>query len=163
MAEVFVSAGSNVDKENNIPSCVAALRGRFGAVRTSSVYRSPAVGFEGDDFFNMVVSFETAAPPEDVARILRLIEKAHGRTRGKDSFAPRRLDLDQLLYGDLVCERDGLCLPRKEITEHAFVIVPLAELNGDAKHPVLGISYNEVKDGFGDVSGLSRVELDLGC
>ncbi len=152
MARVFVGVGSNIDKEENIVSCIGMLRESFGALKMSSVYLSKAVGFEGDDFLNMVVSFKTDMLPQEVTAALSAIEKRHGRVKSENSFVSRQLDLDQLLYDDLVCARDGLCLPHKDVTESVFVIVPLAEICGALKHPVSGVSYSELRDGFGDVS-----------
>ena len=162
MAEVFVSVGSNIDKEKNVASCIRALRERFGTIKESSVYVSEAVGFDGDDFLNMVVSFETDMSPREVTHHLNAIEKQHGRVKGKNSLGPRQLDLDQLLYDDLVCNEDGICLPHKDIVENAFVIVPLAEISGSLKHPVLNVGYVELRDRLGDVSNqIRKVDLDL--
>lgn len=144
MAVVFVSIGSNINKDANIASCIESLKQHFGDLVCSSLYLSKAFGFEGDDFYNMAVSFQTSHSPQSIAQILDRIEKQHGRVKGHNSFVSRELDLDQILYDDLICDEEGLCLPRKEITEHAFVLVPLAEIAASLKHPVLGISYAEI-------------------
>ncbi len=102
MARVYISVGSNVERERNIRSCLRALEERFGALTLSRVYQNKAVGFSGADFFNLVVGFTTDADPYSVASCLRTIETAHGRYRDAPKFSPRTLDLDLLLYDDLV-------------------------------------------------------------
>jgi 2-amino-4-hydroxy-6-hydroxymethyldihydropteridine diphosphokinase len=144
MPEVFVSIGSNVDRDRHIPSALAALRDAFGPLRVSSVYETAAVGFEGDPFYNLVVGFETDLTLAEVASELARIETDHGRTRESKKFSARTLDLDLLLYGDAVVSEGKLKLPRKELTEYAFMLEPLAEIAPDLKHPVLGLSFREI-------------------
>lgn len=139
VVEVFVGVGSNLDRERNIVAGVAALRDAFGELRESSVIDNPAVGFVGDDFLNLVVGFETADAVQVVADRLRAIEQSFGRMRGDDRYVARALDLDLLLYGDLVDE--NLRIPRADILEYDFVLGPLAEIAPDHRHPVTGESY----------------------
>jgi 2-amino-4-hydroxy-6-hydroxymethyldihydropteridine diphosphokinase len=120
------------------------------------------VGFDGADFLNLVIAFETDDPVAEVAAALAEIEAANGRTRGEAKFAPRTLDLDLLLYGDLVVEADGLQLPRDEITRYPFVLKPLADLAGEQIHPVLGRSFAELWENFsGDDHPMTRVAGDF--
>ena len=128
MPEVFASLGSNQDREHNIRSAVKALQSRFGSLRLSPVYLSKTVGFDGDDFLNMVVAFETSLPPDAVQQTFRQIEDDHGRVRGELRFAPRQLDIDLILYDDLVLNSGSLKLPRSDIEDYAFVLQPLADL-----------------------------------
>lgn len=144
MARVFVSVGSNVNKEANIRTALAALRRRFGELTLSTVYETQAVGFDGEDFHNLVAGFETGLSPARVAAVLRRIEAAHGRRRDARRYGPRTLDLDLLMYDDLVLEQDGLRLPRDEIIRYAFVLGPLAEVAGDRIHPELGRPLREL-------------------
>jgi 2-amino-4-hydroxy-6-hydroxymethyldihydropteridine diphosphokinase len=116
MPEVFVGAGSNVAPERHLAAGLLALAEHFGVLRLSPVYRNSPVGFEGEDFLNMVIGFETDEPVEAVAPTLSAIEAANGRTRTEAKFSPRTLDLDLLLYGDLVSRPEELQLPRDEIT-----------------------------------------------
>ena len=138
MAEVFVSVGSNVEPEKHVRFAVGALQQRFGELRVSTVYRTAAVGFDGDDFLNFVVAFETDEPVEDVDRALDAIEREGGRDQGLPKFSPRTLDLDLLLYDDMVLDTEGLQLPRREILKYAFVLAPLVELAPQRLHPETG-------------------------
>ncbi len=162
MARVYVSIGSNIDKEANIRSALAALRQKFGKLLLSSVYQSQAVGFEGDDFHNLVVGFDTHTTPAQIAQSLRGIEDEHRRDRATQRFGPRTLDLDLLLYDDLIVDQNGLQLPRDEITQYAFVLCPLAEIAGELRHPRMGKPLRELWEDFQRVCGsgdLQRVEL----
>lgn len=141
MPEVFIGAGSNVAPRRHLAAGLKALAEHFGVLRLSPVYRNSPVGFDGEDFLNMVVAFETDAPVGEVAAALAGIEAANGRTRGEAKFAPRTLDLDLLLYGDLVADDGTLQLPRDEITSYPFVLKPLADLAGERMHPVLGQNF----------------------
>ncbi len=135
MARVYVSIGSNIDKEKNILSAVKALQEHFGPLDISNVYKTKAEGFKGDDFHNLVVGFDTDHTPIEIGQILKQIEVDHGRTQGKEQFESRTLDLDQLLYGDLVMQMDGINIPHPDILRYNFVLQPLAELAGEVVHP----------------------------
>jgi 2-amino-4-hydroxy-6-hydroxymethyldihydropteridine diphosphokinase len=144
MSTIYVSIGSNVEPERHI--CVArkALESVFAAVRFSPVYRTAAVGFDGDDFLNLVAACETDKPVEDVDALMDALEQANGRDCNAPRFAPRTLDLDLLLYDDLVIEQEGLRLPRKDIMKYAFVLKPLVDIAPDIRHPTDGRSFAEL-------------------
>jgi 2-amino-4-hydroxy-6-hydroxymethyldihydropteridine diphosphokinase len=148
MARVFVSVGSNIDRENNFRSAIDKLTERYGQLQMSSVYESKAVGFEGDNFFNQVIGFDTDDSPETVALALRDIETRFGRERGRKKFASRTLDLDLLLYDDLIAESGIFSIPRAEITRHAYVLKPLADLAGDRRHPMTGVRFLDLWESF---------------
>ncbi|MDP1708533.1 MAG: 2-amino-4-hydroxy-6-hydroxymethyldihydropteridine diphosphokinase [Gammaproteobacteria bacterium] len=148
MTRVYVSMGSNIERERNTRAGLAALREHYGPLTVSSVYDSKAVGFAGDDFYNLVVGFDTAEDVHAVAHTLERIEHEHGRARGAARFNSRTLDLDLLLYGDLVLHEPGLKLPRPEILRYAFVLWPLAEIAGQWRHPQDGQTYQELWQRF---------------
>jgi 2-amino-4-hydroxy-6-hydroxymethyldihydropteridine diphosphokinase len=148
MPRVWLSLGSNIDREVNIRGAVGALRERFGQVLLSTVYESEAVGFEGDHFFNLVAGIESERPIPELMSEFRRIEADYGRVRGGDKFAPRTLDIDLLTYGDLVMRDERMELPRDEILEYAFVLKPLAEVAPEEVHPVEGVTYAELWSRF---------------
>lgn len=138
MARVFVSVGSNVDRERHIALALKLLRAHFGELQLSSVYESASVGFDGDPFFNLVVAFESDTEPRQIVTALHEIEGRCGRPRGGNQFSPRTMDLDLLLAGDRVLRDENIVLPREEIGSQAFVLCPLAEIAGERRHPVSG-------------------------
>ena len=148
MAKIYISLGSNIERERNTRAGIKALRERFGQLELSSVYESEAVGFEGDAFYNMVIACEVSEDVHAANRVLAEIEDAHGRDRSGPRFSSRTLDLDLLLYDDLVMDENGLKLPRDEILKNAFVLWPLAEIAPGLVHPVAGKTYAELWAGF---------------
>ena len=121
------------------------------------MYRSAPVGFEGDDFLNMVVSFETVATANAIVVELDTLHDRAGRVRGADTFSDRTLDLDLLLYGDHVIDDAAVRVPREDITRYAFVLAPLAELAPDLRHPITGETMGALWARF-DQSTLQIVE-----
>jgi len=164
MTEIYVGAGSNIEPERNLMGALNGLADTFGLLHLSPVYRNKAVGFEGDDFLNMVVRFDSDLDLAAVQAELERIENENGRTRGGARFGPRSLDLDLLLFGDQVDEGENAIVPRNEITRYAFVLKPLADLCGDRPHPVSGTSFGQLWDEF-DQEGhpLQTVEVSWVC
>ncbi len=148
MSKGYISIGSNIDKEKYIPASIKALGKLFGELIVSSVYSSESVGFAGDSFYNLVVGFNSELSVKDVARQLRNIELDNGRTRDSQKFSARTLDLDLLLYDDLVINDGRLQIPRDEIESYAFVLEPLAEVAPTLKHPISGLNYAELWEKF---------------
>ncbi|MCK0153375.1 2-amino-4-hydroxy-6-hydroxymethyldihydropteridine diphosphokinase [Alcanivorax sp. S6407] len=142
--QVYLSLGSNIDREHNIRSGLDALEAVFGELEISPVYESEAVGFDGDAFYNLVVGIRTAMAVAELTSCLKGMEKDHGRVRGEKKFASRTLDIDILTYGDAVGSIDGVQLPRDEILKHAFVLKPLVDLAPDGVHPETGEAYQEI-------------------
>ena len=143
-ATVYVGLGSNVDREKNILLGIREMRRVFGGLEISPVYESEAVGFDGGDFLNLVVSFKTVKPVRDVVLALRAIEDRLGRDRTLPRFSHRSIDLDILTYDDLQIDEPGLQIPRKEILENAFVLRPLQDIAAGTLHPVLKQSYADL-------------------
>jgi 2-amino-4-hydroxy-6-hydroxymethyldihydropteridine diphosphokinase len=151
----YISIGSNIDKDKHIPASLAALAQVFGELTISSIYESEPVGFIGDAFYNLVVGFDSDLEVKAVAKQLRQIELDNGRTPESRKFAARTLDLDLILYGDLIVNDGRLQIPRNEIEHYAFVLEPLAEIAPNLKHPISRINYAELWDKF-DKSDLKQ-------
>ena len=161
MPEVFVAAGSNIRPRAHLRKAVAALAAAYPGLRISRAWSNAAVGFQGDDFINLVVAFETDEPLAKVLERLKAVEEASGRERGAKRWAPRTLDLDLLLYGDLAGQFPGATLPHADLTERAYVLGPLAELAPRHRHPVLGATFGTLWKDFDRNSHVLReVSLD---
>ncbi|KZX00776.1 phosphokinase [Pseudoalteromonas luteoviolacea] len=159
MAEIYISIGSNVDRERHFKNGLAALIKHFPDYSHSNVYESEPVGFSGRNFFNSVFAAKTIISVEQVCLILKQIEQDNGRTRSDKKFSPRTLDLDLLLYDDMICEEPAQ-LPRDEITKNAFVLLPLSEVAAEVEHPVAGQKIKAIWQNYHNPSQkLWKVEL----
>lgn len=132
MPRVYLSLGSNVAPERHLRDALKALRGRFGNVVVSRVYRSAAVGFEGAAFLNCAAAFDTDLAHDELRGWLRELENTSGRDRSLPRYADRTLDLDIALW----CE-GGVChsdLAREEF-DRAYVLAPLADIAPELSEP----------------------------
>jgi len=148
MPRVFVAAGSNVEPERNLAKAAAALAQAFPDIELSPWYRNKAVGFDGDDFINFVFGFTTDLPVHDVVATLRDVETLCGRPPGAPKWAPRSMDLDILLYGDLVLDEPGLKLPRPDLLKRPFMLGPLADIAPGLVHPTANATIGELWQQF---------------
>jgi 2-amino-4-hydroxy-6-hydroxymethyldihydropteridine diphosphokinase len=145
----FIALGSNLDAPRDqvtrgIQEVAALPQTRL--LKCSSLYRTAPVGFaDQPDFINAVVLVETALSPHALLAELLAIERRHGRVR-EFLNAPRTLDLDVLLYGDLVLQETGLALPHPRMHERAFVLRPLAEIAPEASIPGKGAIAELLRD-----------------
>lgn len=135
---VYVGIGSNIEQEKYIRRARQALQQSFGEhcqLQLSPVYKTRAIGFDGDDFYNLVASFTTAISAFAVEKKLKAIEHKNGRQRAQEKFSARTLDIDLLLYDKEIINHDGVSIPRDEIEKYAFVLSPLADLAPGLIHP----------------------------
>ncbi|MEO5560689.1 MAG: 2-amino-4-hydroxy-6-hydroxymethyldihydropteridine diphosphokinase [Dokdonella sp.] len=138
MHRAWLSLGSNLDPERNLRAALTELRARFGGILVSPIYRFAAVGFEGPDFLNLAVGIDTALDPVALNDWLHALEDRQGRRRDVPRFSSRTLDIDIVLFDDLVLDGPGhLQIPRKELAE-AFVLKPLADIAPALRHPLSG-------------------------
>ena len=142
---VFISIGSNLYAEKNILLVKDHLDLLFD-VTYSSIYKTPAEGFVGEDFLNRVCKFETEMNPYEIRRILKEIEKDMGRTIDQKGMSNRVIDLDLILYGDFEINDLELEIPSADIEKYKFVLEPLAEIAPNFIHPVLKVSYLDLLD-----------------
>ncbi len=159
MTQVYVSVGSNQQARKYVPKALDLIRASFAPIDLSRVYESVAVGFDGENFLNLVVGFETDLSLQELAETLNNIEQACGRKRGEARFMPRTMDLDLLIYGNLIRHDDGFDLPRDEILRFAFVLKPLAELAPGGVHPEEKVTFLHLWEIAGEKGTFSEQEL----
>lgn len=163
MPRVYVSLGSNVDRETNLRTAVRELAGHYGTLTLSPVYESRAVGFDGGNFYNLVAGFDTEETPERVKEVLGEIETHCGRQRDGVRFGPRTLDLDLLLHGDTVRHDGRIELPHPDVRRYAFVLRPLADIAPERRDPETHQTYREMWNRFdAGKAELRKVEFDPG-
>jgi len=148
VTQVLVAAGSNVEPHANLRRALDVLARHYPRLRISTAYRNRAVGFEGEDFVNLVIALDTADDVHAVIARLHEAEAACGRARNAPKWAPRSMDLDILLYGDRICDEPGLVLPRPDLVRRAYMLGPAAELAPTTRHPVLGVTLEELWRNF---------------
>lgn len=144
---VFLGLGSNVgDRARHLAYGLRRLGERERVTGVSSVYETDPVGFrEQGAFLNLVVRLDTARPARELLALCRVIEAAAGRERSFPN-APRTLDIDLLLYGEERFTDAELSVPHPRMAGRAFVLVPLLELEPDAREPGTGVPYADLLD-----------------
>jgi 2-amino-4-hydroxy-6-hydroxymethyldihydropteridine diphosphokinase len=148
MSRAFVALGSSIEPAARMAAAARALKARFADARFSTCYRNAPFGFEGPDFINAVVEFSTALPVPALLAVLHEIEAQCGRGRDDPKWAPRAMDLDLLLYDDLVASAPGFTLPRPDLLERVYMLGPLAELASQRCHPVTGQRFGQLWAAF---------------
>jgi len=138
MADAYVAAGSNVRPRSSLQAALRLLRRDFPGLVASRAFSNAAVGFEGDDFINLVIALPAGLPTEALIERLKAVERACGREPGAPKWGPRTLDLDLLLHGDFVGRIAGKSLPHPDLLTRSWVLGPLAELAPSLVHPVAG-------------------------
>ncbi|GMR14774.1 MAG: 2-amino-4-hydroxy-6-hydroxymethyldihydropteridine diphosphokinase [Gammaproteobacteria bacterium] len=157
MSTAWLGLGSNINAQAHIRAAIDELARKFVNVELSPTYASAAVGFDGNDFINLVAKVETDMSPLELRRYLRDLEDRYGRKRDVPKFSDRSLDIDILLYDDLVLLSPVLEIPRAEILRFAHVLKPLADLDPDLIHP----GERRSMGGIWSSSGLSDAGLKL--
>lgn len=143
-----MAAGSNIEPQRHLAVAMRELAHAFPGVRFSTAYRNAAVGFEGEDFINLVAAFDSDLPPPAILARLHAIEAQCGRERAAPKWAPRSMDLDLLLYGDLVFEAPGLRLPRPDLLKRPYMLGPAAEVAPGMHHPTEDLTLAELWSRF---------------
>lgn len=158
MTEVYLDIGSNIDREQNIQSCVDELHIVFPDIVFSKAYESEAMGFDGDPFINVSAGLKTDLDYDELNVYLKSLEDKHARKRDNEKFIARTLDVDILLFGDLVLQPQK-DLPRAEILKFPFVLFPLAEIAPNFIHPIEKISISELAKQSGlDKKSLTKIK-----
>ena len=152
MPTIYLGIGSNIDPRKNLTFAVMELEKRFGNLEKSSVYRSKAYGFEGDEFLNMVVTLKSELTPIEIHAQLEDIQRTAGRDREAREYSSRTLDIDLLLYDDLLVNEPPIRLPRPDVLRFSFVLGPMAEIAPELRHPETHQTYQHHWRRF-DVAG----------
>ncbi len=157
-ARTLISVGSNIGPRRNLPAALLRLAPRLRILALSRVYVTEPVGAtDGPTFLNAALLAETPLAPLALKHeVLRRVERELGRERGADADAPRTLDLDIALYGDLVLRdpAQGLEIPDPDILRRAHVAVPLADVAPDLVHPLTGETLAEIAARLGPLESL---------
>ncbi len=161
MTRVYLGLGSNVDPLPNLKLGIRELERRFGALTLSPTYQSAAVGFEGDDFLNLVAGCDSELSPAEVVEQIEEIHVLAGRERSKEKFNSRTLDIDLLLYGELVTDGPPTRLPRTDVLDCAFVLKPMVDIVPGLRHPETGQTLADPWAAYDKASQpLTEVSLD---
>lgn len=167
MARAFIGIGSNIEPESNVRAAIRNLARHTHLVGVSTVYCTDALDRpEQPSYFNCVAEIETDALPAQVKHaILRLIEDELGRKRTQDKYAPRTIDLDLLVYGDLAMDDGDIRLPDPDIFERPFLAIPLFELAPDLVLAGAGLRVGDIaaamaQDGLKPLQDYSRLLND---
>lgn len=158
MTDVYVAAGSNVDPVRHLHQALTALQQIYRPLRVSPAYRNKAVGFAGEDFINLAVGFTTDDPVTQVRQHLQQIEALCGRPPSAPKWAPRTMDLDILLYGQLISSEPGLILPRPDLIRRPYMLKPMVDIAPEVEHPTLHRTLRELWEAF-DSAGHEMVRL----
>jgi 2-amino-4-hydroxy-6-hydroxymethyldihydropteridine diphosphokinase len=162
VTRVAIALGSNIEPAPRLMHAARLLRAAFPDIRFSSCYQNPAVGFEGADFINAAATLSTDGSVEALTQVLHHIEEQCGRRRDDAKWAPRAMDLDILLFGELVCATPGMRVPRPDLLRRAYMLGPLAELEPGLVHPLAGRALAALWQQLAPQSPpLARTALDL--
>ena len=143
MTQAYISIGSNIDPRENITRAKGELNKLFTCMYSDNFY-SEAEGFKGKDFINLVAGFETSLDPFSLIQTLKSLEKKIGRDIDQKGMCDRVIDMDLILFGELVEQDLGIELPSSDIEDYLFVLEPLAQIAEKELHPVLNISFGEM-------------------
>ncbi|MBA1147867.1 2-amino-4-hydroxy-6-hydroxymethyldihydropteridine diphosphokinase [Ectothiorhodospiraceae bacterium WFHF3C12] len=152
----YVGLGSNVCREDSLSRGLQRLAQLFPDLRASGVYESPAFGFEGPPFLNLVVRIRSNRNVHGLVRQLKYVESEIDGPHGGEGLRSRKLDIDLLLHGDSVICEAGLTVPRPEASTRGFVLAPLAELAIDEIHPVFGVTWGALWAKLAEKEGVVR-------
>jgi 2-amino-4-hydroxy-6-hydroxymethyldihydropteridine diphosphokinase len=158
MKIVFLGVGTNLGtRETNLAQAVARIEKYVGTVRkSSSIYETDPWGFRSDEaFLNIVIEVETDLSPQELLARLLNIESSMGRVRNSQQYSSRVIDIDILLYNDLVIDELNLKIPHPLMNERKFVLIPLCEIAADLVHPVLKKTFGELLDVCEDRSNVA--------
>ena len=155
----YLSLGSNQgDKLKNLQKAIYLIANKIGPIlKISSIYNTPAIGFKGEDFFNICLKISTYLPPEALIKNILEIENDLGRVRvNSDEYSDRTIDIDILLFDDEIIFSPELIVPHPRMLDRKFVLVPLIEIASEVIHPVTKIHLGKCLDSCSDNSEIKK-------
>jgi 2-amino-4-hydroxy-6-hydroxymethyldihydropteridine diphosphokinase len=162
MTKVYVAAGSNVEPEKNLARACREIAATWPGTVFSHAYRNKAVGFDGPDFLNLVLGFDSGDPIAKVLVRLRAIETLCGRPPNSPKWASRAMDLDVLLFGSLVEKTDDYTVPRPDLLKRPYMLGPMAEIAPSVIHPTANKTIGQLWREFaGDSHAMIPAAIDL--
>ena len=160
----YISIGSNIgDKFKNIQNALDIIHTKIASfISISAIYETKAVGFKGDNFFNVCALFNSRIEPENLMNELLQVEVCMGRKRkNNNTYESRIIDIDILIAGDLVMEKQALSLPHPRMTDRLFVMLPLVEIEPNLLHPILNLSSREILNKIENNDDVKKTNLVL--
>jgi 2-amino-4-hydroxy-6-hydroxymethyldihydropteridine diphosphokinase len=133
--KIFLGIGSNLESEKHINSCINYFKASFKDCIISPIYQSPSYGFIGNDFYNLVIAINTHFELYKFKQWIMRLEDIHGRDRSQQRYSNRTLDIDILLYNDLLVNTEELILPRPELLRQDYILKPMVDIAASLLHP----------------------------
>ena len=159
ISTVYLSLGSNLgDRFQHLQNAQVALSKVVGEISTvSRIYENPPSGFDADqDFLNICLSIETGLAPAELLKTLKKIESELGRTmKSAKGYSSRCIDIDIILYLDIVFQSENLTLPHPQFRKRMFVLKPLNDIAPNEIDPVTMLTIEQLFLNCGDTSTLN--------
>jgi len=157
----YLGIGSNINRIVNINSCLWHIKCAFSSMLVSPTYQSPAFGFEGEDFYNLVVKINSAFEPHALKHWIQKLEDLHGRNRNSPRYSNRSLDIDLLLCDDRIIDDGHIQIPRSEILKRKYVLKPLQDLSPELVHPITKKRLAEMWQALDLVDNTKLIEVSI--
>ena len=160
---IYLSLGSNQgNKFENLQKVVHLISKEVGAIlKIASIYKTPSLGFKGNEFLNTCIKVTTYLPPETLINQLLKIENKLGRVRESDTYANRIIDIDLLLFDNEIIFSKELMVPHPRMLERKFVLIPLSEIAQNVIHPVEKIHISKCLNNCTDSSEILKTNIEL--
>ena len=161
MQQVFLGIGGNLGNKNeNFKYVSSLIENHLGKIlQASSKYETPPWGFHAEEsFWNQVLLIETKHSPEILLKEIHKIEELFDRKRDEKEYSSRKMDIDILYYDDIFLEEKKLTIPHPLLHQRKFVLVPLAEIAPEFKHPLLRLTSVQMLENCHDESVIKKVK-----
>lgn len=160
MTIAYIGVGSNVQRDKHIMAACHELANISTEIECSPVYSCAPFGFQGDDFYNLVVKIDTEMSLQALNHVLKQIELKWGREIGAEKFQDRTLDLDILLFGNMISQIKPI-IPRPDIFKYSFVIQPLYDLAPDLIIPNDGRTVAQILNAVSEPVALTKINFNV--